>query len=54
MQLAGLSYQPVLLDSGRLVVHSTYGVAQFPPDGLALDELMRRADLALDQGKHGG
>lgn len=53
-QLAGIISQPVVLDSVRLVVHSTYGVAQFPQDGQALDELMRRADLALYQGKHGG
>jgi len=53
-QLADIISQPVILDSVRLVVNATYGVAQFPQDGHALSDLMRRADLALYQGKHSG
>lgn len=50
-QLAELISQPVILDSVRLVINATYGVAQFPLDGHELSDLMRRADLALYQGK---
>jgi diguanylate cyclase (GGDEF)-like protein len=53
-QLAEIISQPVILDSVRLVVNATYGVSQFPLDGNELNDLMRRADLALYQGKHNG
>lgn len=53
-QLAALISQPVVFDSVRLVINATYGVAQFPHDGHELSDLMRRADLALYQGKHNG
>ncbi|MCQ4316852.1 EAL domain-containing protein [Stutzerimonas zhaodongensis] len=53
-QLAEIISQPVVLESVRLVVHATYGVSHFPHDGQSLGDLMRRADLALYQGKHSG
>ena len=53
-QLASLISSPMVFDSVRLCTAGTYGVAQFPKDGIDLSSLLRRADLALYQGKHDG
>lgn len=53
-QLASLISSPMVFDSVRLCTAGTYGVAQFPKDGMDLSTLLRRADLALYQGKHDG
>ncbi|MBA1242788.1 putative bifunctional diguanylate cyclase/phosphodiesterase [Pseudomonas japonica] len=53
-QLTPLLSSPVTFDSVRLVAASTYGVAEYPKDGESLSSLLRRADLALYQGKHDG
>ena len=53
-QLASLISSPMVFDSVRLSTAGTYGVAQYPKDGLDLSSLLRRADLALYQGKHDG
>ncbi|WP_426154195.1 putative bifunctional diguanylate cyclase/phosphodiesterase [Pseudomonas sp. DC3000-4b1] len=53
-QLALLLSSPMVFDSVRLGAACTYGVAQYPKDGMDLSSLLRRADLALYQGKHDG
>lgn len=53
-QLASLISSPAVFGSVRLSAAGTYGVAQYPRDGADLSSLLRRADLALYQGKHDG
>ncbi|WP_225776313.1 putative bifunctional diguanylate cyclase/phosphodiesterase [Pseudomonas sp. Marseille-Q5115] len=53
-QLTSLLSSPMVFDSVHLAAAGTYGVSQYPKDGEDLSSLLRRADLALYQGKHDG
>jgi diguanylate cyclase (GGDEF)-like protein len=53
-QLVVLISRPMVFDSVRLATACTFGVATYPNDGEDLSSLLRRADLALYQGKHDG
>lgn len=45
---------PVLVGNHEIRVSGTFGVACHPADGTVLGQLLRRADVALYQGKSGG
>ncbi|GGH58686.1 hypothetical protein GCM10010975_19550 [Comamonas phosphati] len=46
--------QPFMLDGLGFSVQCSIGVAQFPTDGLTLDELIRQADIAMYRAKERG
>lgn len=46
--------QPFMLDGLGFSVQCSIGVAQFPTDGLTLDELIRQADIAMYRVKERG
>jgi diguanylate cyclase (GGDEF)-like protein len=51
--IAGLS-QPIQVDGLTLHIGASVGIARFPNDAPAADELLRRADLALYRAKTNG
>ena len=46
--------QPVVLDDHEVVVTASIGVAMYPDDAPGMDELVRKADIALYAAKHAG
>lgn len=45
---------PLLVDGHEMQISATFGMAACPSDGDTLSLLLRRADVALYQGKHAG
>ncbi|TWI53033.1 diguanylate cyclase (GGDEF)-like protein [Pseudomonas duriflava] len=52
--LARLVSSPCVLGSTVLTTAATYGVSRYPNDGTDMSTLLRRADVALYQGKRNG
>ncbi|MFC6477208.1 diguanylate cyclase domain-containing protein [Pseudomonas asuensis] len=52
--LAGLIASPVIHGSTALTAAATFGVSHYPNDGQDISTLLRRADVALYQGKRNG
>jgi predicted signal transduction protein with EAL and GGDEF domain len=46
--------QPFLVEGHRVTIGASIGIARFPDHGASVDDLMRHADLALDQAKSSG
>lgn len=46
--------QPMIINERKLWIHASIGVALYPRDGLAPDELVSRADMAMYQAKTRG
>ena len=46
--------QPIIINGRKLWIHASIGVALYPRDGLAPDELVSRADMAMYQAKTRG
>jgi len=52
--LAGLVATPMVHGSTALMTAATFGVSHYPNDGQDISTLLRRADVALYQGKRSG
>jgi diguanylate cyclase (GGDEF)-like protein len=50
----GILGQPFLVEGHRVTIGASIGIARFPDQGLSTDDLMRHADLALNQAKSSG
>jgi diguanylate cyclase (GGDEF)-like protein len=47
-------HEPVSLNGREIVVTASIGIALYPGDGDDMDELVRKADIALYESKHAG
>jgi diguanylate cyclase (GGDEF)-like protein len=53
-QILAVLAQPVLIGDNACFVGASIGVAMFPTDGATVDELLRRADIAMYKAKAAG
>jgi diguanylate cyclase (GGDEF)-like protein len=50
----GILGQPFLVEGHRVTIGASIGIARFPDHGPSADDVMRQADLALNQAKSSG
>ncbi|MGX5844364.1 diguanylate cyclase domain-containing protein [Mesorhizobium sp. ArgA1] len=53
-RLVAAMHEPFAVRGQSVSVGTSVGISVAPDDGLSLDDLLRKADLALYQSKHGG